>query len=178
MSRPIFNKCDIINFHWAQATDNDLLYFDQRPLFERFKGPYIKSEFVKSIVRGNINELRYSVHSPSFSPKRNVTCNNEGKQLNNSIIEIESVIPISVKNAYIIHFRYKSTEEFILKYKRGYSNWFGDRINSFLYGNVKEYFQLNRITLEKIKYIENELNINLSEFKNLYYQKQNKTFIM
>lgn len=178
LSRSIFNKCDIINFHWAQATDNDLLYFDQRPLFERFKGPYIKSEFVKSIVRGNINELRYSVHSPSFSPKRNVTCNNEGKQLNNSIIEIESVIPISVKNAYIIHFRYKSTEEFILKYKRGYSNWFGDRINSFLYGNVKEYFQLNRITLEKINYIENELNINLSEFKNLYYQNQNKNFIM
>ena len=81
-----------------------------------------------------------------------------------------------MKNAYIIHFRYKSTEEFILKYKRGYSNWFGDRINSFLYGNVKEYFQLNRITLEKINYIENELNINLSEFKNLYYQNQNKNF--
>ena len=133
LSRSIFNKCDIIAFNWALAKDNDLLYYDKRPLFERFKGPYIKSEFIKSMVRGNIDKLKYSVHSPSFAPERKITCNNEGKKLNTSKIEIESIIPISIKDAYIIHFRYKSTEEFISKYKRGYSNWFGDKLKSFLY---------------------------------------------
>ena len=170
-----FDKCDIINFHWVQATDNNLLFYDNRSLFERFKGPYKKSEFVKSIVRGNITKLKYSVHSPSFSPERNITCNNEGKKINYTILEIEDVSQISTKYAYIIHFRYKSTEEFIKKFKRGYSNWFGNRIKAFLYGNLREYFQLNKITLEKINYIENELNISLKEFRDIYNQKQNKT---
>ena len=169
-----FNKCDIINFHWVQATDNNLLHYDNRTLFERFKGPYIKSAFVKSIVRGNITQLRYSVHSPSFSPERNITCNNEGKQIKYTILELEDVNPISIRYAYIIHFRYKSTEEFIKKYKRGYSNWFGNRINTFLQGNLKEYFQLNEITLEKINYIEKELNINLTEYRAIYNQNKNK----
>jgi hypothetical protein len=178
LTNKVFDKCDFIKFHWVITTDNDLIYYDERPLFERFKPPYKKSRYVKSIIRGNISDLKYWVHSPFISPKRNVTCNNEGNIIYYNNINIESFYPININKAYIIHFRYKSTEEFILKYKRGYSNWFGDRINSFLYGNVKEYFQLNRITLEKINYIENELNINLSEFKNLYYQNENKNFIM
>ena len=176
--RPIFKNCDIINFHWVLATDNNLLYYDQRPLFERFKKPYIESSFVKSMVRGDIQNLRYSVHSPSFSPERNITCNNEGKKIDTKILEIEYVNPISIKNAYLIHFRYKSTEEFIKKYKRGYSNWFGDRINSFLYGNLKEYFQINQLTLDKINLIEKELNISLTEFKKDYYKKEKKTLFL
>ena len=113
LNRSIFDKCDIINFHWALATDNNLVYYDKRTLFERFKGPYVNSIFVKSIIRGNITNLTYAVHSPKISPERNITCDNEGKRLNYSILEIEGVSPISVKKAYIIHFRYKSTEEFI-----------------------------------------------------------------
>ena len=59
-----FNKCDFIKFHWVIPKDNDLIYYDPRPLFESFKPPYIKSKFVKSIIRGNISDLRYWVHSP------------------------------------------------------------------------------------------------------------------
>lgn len=175
LSNSKFKYCDIINFHWVLATDNNLLHYDNRSLFERFKEPYIKSPFVKSIVRGNITKLRYSVHSPSFSPERNITCNNEGKIINYTILELEDVSPISIKYAYIIHFRYKSTEEFIKKYKRGYNNWFGNRIKSFLYGEIKEYFQLNEITLEKINFLEKELNISLAEFRDIYNQNKNKT---
>ena len=75
----IFDKCDFIKFHWVISSDNDLLYYDKRPLFQRFKPPYVKSKFIKSIIRGNISDLKYRIHSPSFSPKRNITCNNEGK---------------------------------------------------------------------------------------------------
>ena len=59
LNRKIFEKCDIINFHWVLPTDNDLLYYDKRTLFERFKKPYIKSRFIKSIIRGNITNLQY-----------------------------------------------------------------------------------------------------------------------
>ena len=54
-----FNKCDFIKFNWVFTTDNDLLNYDSRPLFERFKPTFIKSEFIKSIIRGNISNLKY-----------------------------------------------------------------------------------------------------------------------
>ena len=64
--------------------------------------------------------------------------------------------------AYIIHFKYKSTEEYINKYKRGYRNWFGP---NFLSMRIEEYFLDNKITLEKIEYIEKELKLDLSKYK-------------
>ena len=66
-----FDKCDFIKFNWVNANDNGLLHYDNRSLFERFKGPYIKDVFIKTIIRGNISDLKYWVHSPYISPKRN-----------------------------------------------------------------------------------------------------------
>ena len=37
---------------------------------------------------------------------------------------------------------------------------------------VKEFFQFNRITLEKIQLIEKELNLNLSEYKTLLFSNK------
>ena len=66
----VFNKCDFIKFHWVFPNDNNHLYYENKSLFERFKGPYIKSIFIKSIIRGNITRLKYSVHSPYISPEK------------------------------------------------------------------------------------------------------------
>ena len=81
------------------------------------------------------------------------------------IINIEYINNINIKKAFIIHFNYKSTEEFIKKYKRGYSNWFGERLPIFLKSKIDNYFKDNKITKEKVEYFEKELNINLSDFK-------------
>lgn len=54
LSNKIFDKCDFIKFHRIFTNDNNLLHYDNRSLFERFNGPYIKSKFVKSIIRGGI----------------------------------------------------------------------------------------------------------------------------
>ena len=78
----IFNKCHFIKLHWLIPTDNNLLHYDPRPLLERFKGPYKTDRYIKSIIRGNITDLTYWVHSPNYSPKYNVTCNSEGKKIN------------------------------------------------------------------------------------------------
>ena len=46
-SNRIFNKCDFIIFHWIIPNDNNLVNYDQRPLYERFKDPYMKMNGIK-----------------------------------------------------------------------------------------------------------------------------------
>ncbi len=166
LSENIFQKCDFIKIHWIQPTDNNLLHYDNRSLLERFIGPYLKDTHIKTFVRGNIDELKYDIHSPIYSPIRNVTCNNKGEILhyNNDSVFFNDVFEINYDRAYIIHFKYKSTEEYINKYKRGYGRWFG---SEFLPLRIREYFTDNKVTLEKIEYMEKELNLNLSEYKKL-----------
>ena len=165
LSNNIFNKCDFIKLHWVISTDNNLVYYDSRPLFERFKPPYIKSVFIKSIIRGNIPGLKYWVHSPFVSSKRNTTCNNEGNIIYYKNMNFESINPININKAYLIHFRYKSTEELVNKIKRGYGNWFENRLQNYLIGLIREYLNTNNATLEKISFIEKKLNLDLSEYK-------------
>ena len=69
---------------------------------------------------------------------------------------------INIKNAYIIHFRFKSAEELIYKYKRGFRNWFRNKTNIFLKKLINDFFIFKKITIEKIRYIEKELNLSLS----------------
>jgi len=164
---PVFNKCDFIKIHWVIPTDNNHLYYENKPLFERFKGPYINSIFIKSIIRGNIPRLKYWVHSPYISPVRNITCNNKGEIINYKNLNFEIINKIDISKAFIIHFKYKSTEETIKKIKRGYSNWFGTKkmLKLVLRTKIKSYLTNNQITKEKLKYLEKELHINLSKYK-------------
>jgi len=169
-----FNKCDFIKIHWVFPTDNDLIYYDPRPLFERFKPPYFKSRYVKSIIRGNISNLKYWIHTPIISPEKNISCNNFGRRIYNKDVNIQSIEPKNIKKAYIVHFRYKSTEEFINKFKRGYSNWLKND-TQYMIEQITLYLKVNKVTPEKIKFIERELNLNLSHYiKDIYKLKINK----
>ena len=163
-----FNKCDFIKIHWVDTTDNNLLHYDKRSLFTRFKRPYLKSIYIKTIIRGNIPNLTYWVHSPKISPVKNITCTNEGNIINYTNINLEKIKNININKSYIIHFRFKSTEEFINKYKRGYSNWHGNRTHQVLLERISTYFEENGITLEKINYLEKELKLNLSSYRNKF----------
>ena len=162
-----FNKCDFIKIHWADSQDNNLLHYDPRPLFQRFKKPYIKSKYIKTIIRGNITNLKYWVHSPYISPNRNITCDNEGNIIKYKYMNFQSINKINTNRAYIIHFRYKSTEELINKFKRGYNKWHRNDIGKVLQERLNNYFEENGITLEKINYIEKELKLNLSSYRTL-----------
>ena len=90
-------------------------------------------------------------------------------------MNFESIKKINTNRAYIIHFRYKSTEELINKFKRGYSNW--HRNNSFkvLQERLANYFDENGITIEKINYIEKELKLNLTSYRSLLNNGYNFT---
>ena len=80
-------------------------------------------------------------------------------------MNFESINPININRAYLIHFRYKSTEELVNKIKRGYGNWFENRLQNFLIDLIREYLNSNNATLEKISFIEKKLNLDLSEYK-------------
>ena len=165
LSNNVFDKCDFIKINWVMPTDNDHLHYENKPLLERFKGPYLKSYFIKSIIRGNIPNLTLSFHTPTSSPIRNITCNNEGTQIfykELNFIRMKS--NANTNKAYIIHFSYKSTEEFINRMKRGYSNWLlGKKFYNFVKAKIKHYFHLNKPTKERVEYIERELNISLKK---------------
>jgi len=158
---PVFNKCDFIKFHWMIPNDNNHLLYENKSLFERFNGSYKKSIYIKSIIRGSIPKLKYMVHSPYISPLRNISCNNIGEKINNDKINFEYIRKINIQNAFIIHFKYKSTEEYIHKIKRGYHVWTKDYI---LKTSIKSYLKDNEITKEKIEYFKKELNINLKNY--------------
>ena len=156
LSNKKFKKCDFIKIHWLVVTDNDLLHYDNRDLHDRFIGPFLKDTHIKTLVRGNIEGLKYDIHSPYFSPIKNITCNNKGQILNYNKVLFNDVFDINYDDAYIIHYKYKSTEEFINKYKRGYSNWFNPL---FLIKRIRGYYKHNKVTLKKLEYMERELKI-------------------
>ena len=160
LSNPIFKKCDFIKFHWVYPAASSLLHYDNRSLFERFKGPYRPSNAIKTIIKGNIKKLHYWVHSPFYSPERNITCNNIGKIIKYKKINFETIDEINIDKAYIIHFYYKSIDEYINKMKRGYSNWFKINRNKYIYRYIKD----NNLTKKGIDYIIKQFN---KKFKKL-----------
>ena len=136
------------------------MHYDNRTLFERFKGPYLKDTHIKMMVKGNIDDLQFDIHTPFISPHRNISCNNRGIVYKNKEILFQDVFDINIDRAYIVHFKYKSTEEYINKYKRRYRR----ENTEFMKMRIKEYFHDNEIALDKINYIEKELNLNLSKY--------------
>ena len=149
LSSPEFEKCDFIKIHWVATTDNNLVHYDNRSLLERFKGPYKKNTHIKTIVKGNIEGMQYDIHSPFISPINNISCNNKGEIYKNKEILFQDVFDINIDRAYIIHFKYKSTEEYINKYKRGYHWRIGN--TQFMQMRIDEYFKDNNINGFEIK---------------------------
>jgi len=145
-----FGKCQRIHLNWYIHTDNNLLYYDNRTLKERFpkkkiygKDKNLKlSNYVKSILKGNIDDKITNPHD--LNPAL-IGCNGFGKIENTSLITNSP----EFYYYYIDHYYSKSTEEFINKITKGDVNHglSNDGINLF---KIKAYFSYNKITKEKI----------------------------
>ncbi len=163
LNLPKFNNCEIIQLNWVQHTDNNLIYYNKGSLAKRFKeiGKKINGLIdIKSMIRGNITTNITSAH---FLNPYLKCCNGFGKKK-----IIKNYIDISIdknpdyKYYYIDHYYTKSTEEYINKITKG-SVASGAKIRDNI---VKLYFELNKITSEKIDYLEKKISINLSKFRN------------
>lgn len=155
LSQKIFNHCNSIYLNYNMHTDNDLIFYDNRSLIERFPKINQPNNFClgKSIIKGNIPNLHFlSTHVLAY----NLTiCNGFGKVI--KMNRILCKIP-DYKFNFIEHYAFKSTEEFIIKLNRG------DAL--FKFNNIRAkifyYFRFNKITLEKINFIAKNLNISIN----------------
>jgi hypothetical protein len=157
-----FNKCQRMQLNWIFHTDNNNLHYDNRKLAIRFpkkeNTKKILYQGIKSILRGRINIKINNVHTLS---KRLISCNGFGQKIENKTIETNKP---DFHYYYIDHYYSKSTEEFLNKLKRG-SAVHGFSILHIVM-RIRVYFQINEITKEKLDYIEEEIKLNMSEYRN------------
>lgn len=167
LSQDKFKTFDAIHINWMVYGDNDLIYYENKPLTERFKNPKLPLDFkhtynfpenyhIKTIIRGNINGIKWdkTPHTPNGLYK---CCDANGNECN-------SLSPFNVYNfdvAWLRHYQTKTIEEYRdLKVKRGYPD--GNK-DFFIKKNWEdEFFSYNEKTEEKLKFINlksNDVNI-------------------
>ena len=165
LNQKIFNKCQRIQLNWFFHTDNNLLYYENRTLAERFpetdkRWKNIKiggSEGIKSILRGHINTTIIHAH---ILNRNLISCDGFGK-----IKKIQGIITNESDHFYnyIDHYWGKSTEEFVNKLMKG-SVAVGFNVSHAM-RRINIYFSFCELTLEKINYIENKTKLNLTKFR-------------
>ena len=162
-----FTNCDAILFNWLMYGDNGYIYYNKRPLMERFTIPdyyNYANNFVKSIVRGNLTEKIFGKNHTCHQPNKKLSlCNSLGEKAN---YFSEAVSPPNFKNAFLMHFNTKTVEEYAQKIKRGYPG----NYNEPLIERIELFFVHNEFSLKKLKIFEKKLNItfNKKRFKNGY----------
>lgn len=162
-----FQKCQSIIFNRKIYNDNDLEKYDNRALIKRFTHQ-INSHTctIKTMVRGGINNLIIpNVHLSGINI--HFFCNSEGKRIFPRNLFGRGVC-LKNTNFYIKHFFTKSAEEFCIKIKRGdaHFNKMNPRYKSVMMKRIRVFFDVNKITENKIKILENCLKINLNKFRN------------
>lgn len=176
LSRNLFKNVDIIKINWVCYDDNDLLYYDNRPLNERFTRPcnnnpyfFDDNHHIKSFINCKARDI-YWVYNNGFEtiycggahcPCRFIEANKrEGTYDSSKIIvnnagEIlsyyhqtrESKIRyLNFNLAYLKHFRMKTIEEYV-KNKRAK---LPENEYKNLNFNLDLFFKYNRKTTEKI----------------------------
>ena len=171
LSNKIFNKCEAILFNWLTYTDNNLVYYDNRPIIERFTKPKYRhggNVYVKSIVRGNLNKIIFLPKKSNHVPKKSVIrCNSKGKIINN--YNPFGITPPIYNFGYLKHFPTKTAEEFCNKLIRGQPRNLGYNINE----KVESFFKLNEFSEEKLKVFEKRFKRKFIAVENYFKKKKN-----
>ena len=148
-----FMYCKIICLNRAFHTDNNQIYYKNKSLNERFPDVIKNVYSAKPILRGNISNI--DINNNHIINHKYKLCNGFGHKNDNRY---------DFEYYYIDHYYFKSTEEFIDKINRGDSFYNNTYDLKFL--KIKYYFEINKITLEKINYIEKNTGINLTSIRN------------
>ena len=159
LSNQIFSKCESISFNWLIYTDNDLIFYDNRTLLERFTTPnYFNRDnvHVKSIVRGNLNKIIFYDQASNHVPSINLSiCDSKGNLKDPEEYNPFAISPPIFDYGYLKHFTTKTAEEYCVKMKRG-----NPRGQKFDFNErVRLFFYHNKFTNEKLKVFENTFNM-------------------
>ena len=145
-----YEKCDNIKINFLIYGDNELLYYDNRPVQERFSVPNYKQPnnvVIKSTVRGGLphNYWRFQCHV--HTSNMNVTnCNAQGE-----IISYYTGVnkPANYTYAALKHYYTKSVEEYVNKSRRGDSYIVIGYNEAQKRKRIKKYFEYNNYSVEK-----------------------------
>ena len=156
-----FKKCDNIKINWVIFSDNNLVHYDNRKIQKRFSEPLFYTPInnhIKSTVRGNMKINYWSIAvNPHLSKVKVISCTPSGQR----ILDYDSpfLTPPRYDFAYIKHYHTKTIEEYINKIKRGWYNSVIKPNNLDFKKRLNFFFSINRKTNEKLKYVNDTLNI-------------------
>ena len=158
LSLPRFQKCQSIIINWKYYGDNNKLYYEPKPVCQRFPKPFYFTKknknfskylfsAAKTIVRGGLNIVWQQF--PHYL-KNTINCRPSGNILKNYYS------PPQYSIAYISHYTTKSTEEFAERLNKGDVNV---KINDIYFKRkiFKYYFFFNSKTKEKINLLKEKL---------------------
>ena len=156
-----YDKCVTIKINFLFYSDNELLYYDNRSLVQRFTTAlynHPSNWFLKVTVRGSLPTNYYSVQcTPHTSHSNYPSCNSAGKPINYGT----GATKPNFTYAAMRHYYTKSTEEYLIKSSRGSAfnkvHW-NDKRKKFKY---KLYFYYNKKTKEKENLLKNLFNMTL-----------------
>ena len=158
LDMPIFDNCDVVKIHWMEHNDNNLLYYDNRPLKERLNNSLPNNHFArfhKSILRGkDYGGIVFSPETMVHSPNQSLITKQCDAVGNIEILSPGSLGSPIFKYGFIRHYSYKTSEEFAIKMMRGSS-----KSVKYDYNELMDLFNsVNEITEEKLKIIEHIVN--------------------
>ena len=163
-----FSKCELIYLNLIIHTDNDLLYYENKSLAERFPKTVSKTKFegkfleIKFILKGHIKNI--TIENQHYCNYELKNCNGFGKF--NTSINVYTKEP-DYYYYYIDHYFSKSTEEFIQKIIKGDCLYKDD----IKYNKIERYFNQSNPTKEKINLIEKKLGFNLDKYRFKFFIK-------
>ena len=166
-----FDSCDSIQLNWVHMSDNNQIFYENKPLHERFpvigknigRNQYNKICFVKTIIRGHLKDINIT-QNHILSDKLKA-CNGFGKK--SQVDKILSLKP-DYKFNFIRHYYTKSVQEFIEKINRG--DLLRGNTKKVIIWAIEKFFYINEITSEKINYIQKYLGdkYNITTYINEY----------
>ena len=150
-----YKNCQAIKFNFLFYSDNELLYYYDSPVQQRFTTPLINhpnNKYIKSTVRGRLN-INYWKNgtNPHSGNMKYTTCNSNGEIIN---YKSKKNLYFNFTYAALKHYSTKSVEEYYYKVKRGYPNY---KLKDYHYNKSKiiqkinYYFIYNKKTKKKIK---------------------------
>lgn len=148
-----WNDTAVIHFNWRYYGDNDLVFYDDRPVQERFPiscpidVKYAlrprENGWVKSLIRGKLDNMTILVHS-AIHPT--LKCRHSNGSICNGWAEYINLIDFS--NGYIKHYGTKTLEEYIER-KCKYRNNACDDLFIKASTRLDWFFNVNKHTPEK-----------------------------
>jgi hypothetical protein len=153
--------------------ENEHVYYDDKPILERFKKPVMPYNFIvkfdfpenchcKSIIRGYINDIEIKWTRNSHTPTTELACcDSRGREIKNSF---SPFCDYDFSVAYLRHFTTKSVEEYCKKIARGFPDK-TPRDDREKIDMAERYFRYNKKTDEKMELIKKLTGISVCRDK-------------